>query len=247
MKKLFEVVDDPGPDGTYVLVNPVTGKIYSFQPADTPSSFERTPSTIVVGVAVPPEVFRKELEKGIFFKEGAFYRSWDPSLNPRFLAARAQEVVEFVAPEPVDEMVDVSLHDQTSLVWHQTIPMRAGRLSFSLPNLQPGLYTLRCESASFGRLTTLLSLLPAAPKPQEEEEEELEKLEKTFELYQTLKNPADVESLAETVGESVLEAVEELNKKLKLVKKDLSRNFPSEQKKEALERMKEALKKLFGR
>jgi len=247
VRKLFEVVDDPGPDGTYVLVNPVTGKVYSFQPADTPSSFEQTPSTVVVGVAVPPEVFREELEKGIFYREGAFYRGWDPSLNPRFLAARAQEVVEFVAPEPVDEMVDVSLHDQASLVWHQAIPMRAGKLSFSLPNLNPGLYTLRCESASFGRLTVLLSLLPAAPEAAAQEGEELEKLEKTFELYQTLKDPADVESLAETVGKSVLEAVEELNKKLKLVKKNLSHDFPSEQKKEALERMKEVLKKLFGR
>ncbi len=232
MVKVFDAVSAPQQGHTRVLVNPFTGKIYAFEEARPETGLIPTPSTLIVGVEVSPDVFREEFEKGLFYKEGAFYRSWNPKQNPSQLIVVPKQELTFFAPEEADGEVTVRVYKDENIVWEETAQMEKGEVKFTLPELEPGTYTIRVYSEEYGRLTTDIAVAPA-PAPafedvHEEFQQESQELEESYVLYRAMQSIDNPEEVANIMTNEVLSKVQTIQEEI----------VNSSQEKEALRKAK---------
>lgn len=218
MVKVFDAVSTPQQGHTRVLVNPFTGKIYAFEEARSETGLVPTPSTLIVGVEVSPDVFRSEFEKGLFYKDGVFYRSWNPKQNPSQLIVAPKQELTFFAPEETDGNVTVRIYKDDSVVWEETVQMEKGEVRFVLPELEPGTYTVRVYSEEYGRLTTDIAVAPE-PAPvfedvQEEFQQETQDLEESYTLYRAMQSIGDPEEVANIMTNEVLSKVQVIQEEI---------------------------------
>jgi len=256
MVKIFDVTKEPSKDGVWVLVNPVTGQIYGFQPAVNASGIVMTPSTKVVGVETSPDNFQRELDLGLFYKNEAFYRGWPKHRNPRFVAAFPGDKVTIFAPgsDPVEAEVRF-YKDNRIIAQYPAVIEKTHEIV--VPNLESGTYTVRVLTEEYGRLTfTLVVRCRTVPETSafsvESEKAAMQDYSDVVSILHEIEDPASAaEALTEALtkhGTSLLSKAMSVQEIKKI--QDRLEHMPSEKKKTLKEQMKrllEVIKRVVGR
>lgn len=207
MIKIFETKTPPIEKGTYVLVNPFSGKIYAFQEAVGDPTLAVTDSTTVVAVEVSPEVFKTEFDNGLFYRDKAFYRGW-PTTNPRVIVAKPKDSISFMAPQNIDGKAQITIHKNSDVVWYTIEDIKNGVLTFFMPELENGSYTLRVTNNDYGTHTAILQIVHVF-EPNIEKPEEFSVMKNQMELLNALREASDPNTAAELLIKNMSESAEE--------------------------------------
>jgi len=170
-------VEQVSENGTFVLVNPVSGKIYSFQPSNTPVSYVPVDQTTTVAVEMPPDEFAHEFENGLYYSDSdhAFYRGWNTKQNLAYAYVSSGSTIQIMTPNIADSFmcgVTLSKEETGQLVLQSQIPIVNGVGSFTFPDLDEGRYTFRAYSEDYGRLTIEIHYIPQQVAEQVTETEQ---------------------------------------------------------------------------
>lgn len=134
-----------------VHVNPKTGRIYSFSPANTPLSIEPNDETQVVKVNASIDEFANEVSNGLFYKDGLFLRGIMPKAATLFDYVGNPNVLQFTLPEPADTVLDYKIYKDGTVVNEGKLASQQGKLELHYKFDEPGTYKVVVESDEFGR------------------------------------------------------------------------------------------------